>query len=139
MDFGAGFYLTSDLDQAARWAKLKKERTMTGIPMVSIFETDTQKWQDLLIQQFHSPNKEWLRYITTFRKGEIISTQFDVIIGPVADGQTIDTLGIYFRGLISAEIAIQLLLPHKLKDQYCLKTQKAIDSIRFSGVKKWKK
>ena len=66
---------------------------------------------------------------------EVISTQFDVIIGSVADDQTIDTLGIYFRGLITEEIAIKLLLPHKLKDQYCIKTQKAIDSIRFSGVK----
>lgn len=66
---------------------------------------------------------------------EVISTQFDVIIGSVADDQTIDTLGIYFRGLITEEIAIKLLLHHKLKDQYCIKTQKAIDSIRFSGVK----
>lgn len=45
----------------------------------------------------------------------------DIIIGPVADDQTINTIGIYFRGLITAKMAIELLLPYKLKDQYCFK------------------
>ena len=42
------------------------------------------------------------------------------------------TIGIYLRGYITEDMAIELLLPQKLKDQYALKTEKAISSINFT-------
>jgi len=37
LDFGKGFYLTTDLEQAKRWAKLKSDRIGTGNPVVSVY------------------------------------------------------------------------------------------------------
>ena len=40
LDFGNGFYLTSDLNQAKKWSNLVYRRTMQGKPYVSIFDFD---------------------------------------------------------------------------------------------------
>ena len=38
LDFGTGFYTTSDFEQAKRWAILTSERRKSGIPTVSVYE-----------------------------------------------------------------------------------------------------
>ena len=58
------------------------------------------------------------------------------IIGPVANDQTFQTIGLYFRGFITAEMAFQLLLPQNLKDPYCIKTEKALACLVFKEVKR---
>ena len=40
LDFGAGFYLTSDFEQAMRWAKTTVLRREEGVVAVSVFEVD---------------------------------------------------------------------------------------------------
>ncbi len=137
LDFGAGFYMTSDLDQAARWAKRKTELAEKGQPTVSVFSTDDSKWQLLDIERFPGPDENWLDCITAFRKGIPRNESHDIIIGPVADDQTINTIGIYFRGLITAKMAIELLLPYKLKDQYCFKNQKSLDTLIYIETKRY--
>ena len=59
-----------------------------------------------------------------------------LIIGPVANDQTFQTIGLYFRGFITAEMALQLLLQQNLKDQYCIKTEKALACLVFKEVKR---
>ena len=74
--------------------------------------------------------------ITDHRKGFIERDEEDVIIGPVANDQTFQTIGLYFRGFITADMALQLLLPQNLKDQYCIKTEKALACLVFKEVKR---
>ena len=50
---------------------------------------------------------------------------------PVADDQTMTTLGLYLDGRIKAYMAIEMLLPQKLKDQYCFKTEAALSCLQF--------
>lgn len=38
LDFGAGFYTTSNLDQAKRWARLQAQRRRSGSALVSVYE-----------------------------------------------------------------------------------------------------
>ena len=45
LDFGTGFYLTSSLVQAERWAKLTQARRVNGIATVSVFEADEKDRQ----------------------------------------------------------------------------------------------
>ena len=47
LDFGNGFYLTSDFEQASKWAKLITKRRKTGSPIVSVFEIEKVKRQAL--------------------------------------------------------------------------------------------
>ena len=107
----------------------------TGREMVSVFDIDEDTLQSLSILSFDSANREWLRYISANRTGRTPEPYYDVIIGPVANDQTIRTINNYLRGYFSEEIAIQLLLPQKLKDQYTFKSERALELLRFMEVK----
>ena len=56
---------------------------------------------------------------------------FFIIIGPVANDQAIRTVNDYLNGYFPEDIAIRLLLPQKLKDQYAFKTEAALSRLRF--------
>ena len=47
----------------------------------------------------------------------------------------IRTINNYLKGYFSEEIAIQLLLPQKLKDQYVFKTERALAVLEFLEAK----
>ncbi|MCI8639642.1 MAG: DUF3990 domain-containing protein [Coprococcus sp.] len=61
---------------------------------------------------------------------------YDIVIGPVANDQAIRTVNNYLKGYFPEDIAIRLLLPQKLKDQYAFKTNKALTILKFMRVKK---
>lgn len=48
--------------------------------------------------------------------------------------QAIRTVNNYLKGYFSEDIAIQLLLPQKLKDQYTFKTERSLKILNFSEV-----
>ncbi len=134
LDFGSGFYMTSDIEQASAWASRVARVRGTGTPIVNIYETN-ELWSSLKTLRFEKADRRWLDFVTANRIGRSIENVYDAIVGPVADDQTIETLNLYFSGTITQEIALELLLPRKLKDQYVLKTQRAIEAVCFKGVK----
>lgn len=135
LDFGIGFYLTSDFEQAQKWAVRTASRRETGDPIVSVFDVDDNKFASLKILLFDSAGKEWLKYVSANRTDKLIDDIYDVVVGPVANDQTIRTLNNYLSGYLTEDIAIQLLLPQRLKDQYAFKTEKALSVLKFSEVK----
>ena len=82
---------------------------------------------------FDSANKEWLKYISWNRTDKTAEDSYDLVIGPVANDQAIRTVNNYLKGYFDENIAIQLLLPQKLKDQYAFKTEKALSMLEFRG------
>lgn len=61
LDFGAGFYLTSDKKQAKRWAVLKTRRRKKGVPTLSIFEfndTTINIGKNINIKKYDTPDLE---------------------------------------------------------------------------------
>ena len=134
LDFGAGFYTTSDLDQAKRWARTTTRRRGTGEPTVSIFSVTSVDLRSLNVQRFTSPNKAWLDYITINRKCLPDESQYDLIIGPVANDDTQPTIGLYLSGIITDKMCIQLLKPHKLKNQYVFKTMSALSTLKYKNA-----
>ena len=64
LDFGTGFYLTSDFEQAKKWALRTTTRREEGSPLISVFHLDEQELDNLEILKFENANKEWLRYIS---------------------------------------------------------------------------
>ncbi len=135
LDFGAGFYLTSDFEQASKWAIRTTNNRGTGIPTVSVFYIEELQFENLRVLHFESANKEWLRYISANRTGKIIEEEFDVVSGPVANDQAIRTVNNYLKGYFSEDIAIQLLFPQKLKDQYAFRTENALNILNFTEAK----
>jgi hypothetical protein len=49
--------------------------------------------------------------------------------------QTIRTVNNYIKSYFPESVAIELLLPQKLKDQYAFRTNRAIDTLKFVEVK----
>ena len=135
LDFGIGFYLTSDFDQAKKWAERTANRRNEGLPQVSEFQLDESKINSLKLLVFESADIDWLNYVSKNRTDEYFSDTFDIVIGPVANDQAFRTVNNYLKGYFSQEIALELLLPQKLKDQYAFKTKKALSHLKFKEVR----
>ena len=133
LDFGPAFYLTSDLEQARKWALRTCNRRGNGVPLVSVYDFDPNALTSLQVLSFSSPDTDWLRYVVANRT-EKNQDQYDIVIGPVANDQAIRTVNDYQNGRFTEEIAILILRPQKLKDQYAFKTEKALQYLRFKEV-----
>ncbi len=131
LDFGAGFYLTSSEVQAVKWAQSVTRRRKTGEPIVNIYSIDENKIADLRVLKFEEANGEWLDFVVANRKRIPLAEQYDIIIGPVANDSTLDVINDYMRGRFTKEIAVQLLLPQNLTDQYAFLTDEAITFLDF--------
>ena len=60
LDFGAGFYLTSDFEQAKKWALRTTSNRKIGTPLVSVYEVDDEMAEKVRVLIFEATNKEWL-------------------------------------------------------------------------------
>lgn len=135
LDFGIGFYLISDYEQAKKWAVRTTGRRAEGSPTISVYNVDDKAFKDLSVLTFVKADKEWLRYIATYRTDKSASDAYDIVIGPVANDQAIRTVNDFIKGRFTENMAIQLLLPQNLKDQYTFKTEKAISILELVEVK----
>ncbi len=131
LDFGKGFYTTTDLEQAIKWAKRTSRRLRCEKGYVSAYEIEDTMLNTLRILRFDAPNIEWLRFVVKNRTGNREPLDWDIISGPVADDQTASVIDLFLDGKYDEEEAIKRLLPQKLKDQYTLKTDTAIRLLQF--------
>ena len=131
LDFGRGFYLTSDFDQAARWAKTAVLRRGEGVALVSVYEFDEIAASALAILRFDSPDAGWLKYVARNRTCPTDAFDFDIVSGPVANDNTMPVLNLYFKGAYSEEEALRRLLPQRLKDQFAMKSEAALACLEF--------
>jgi len=143
-DFGQGFYLTTDSSQAERFIKtsiLKSGRTLDS---GYVNRYAMQDFDGLRCLEFATTDEDWLHCVCAFRRLEIETENLsmwegkEAIIGKIANDDTMTTLAIYLSGGYgeygSAEavgMAIRVLKPERLKDQICLKTERAIEKLQF--------
>ena len=135
LDFGAGFYMTSDFEQARKWAVRTAARREEGVATISVFEISDDYVDRVKVLAFARPDRDWLRYITAHRTGNPPADDYDMVVGPVANDQAIRTVNNYLKGYFPEDVAIKLLLPQKLKDQYLFRTEKALDLLVFKEAK----
>lgn len=131
LDFGTGFYTTSDFEQAKKWALRKVSVRKTGSPTVSVFETSEPSWSVLSVLEFKNADLNWLNLVSGYRARRIVTELHDVITGPVADDRTIDVINQYLAGVYTADIALKLLEPMRFTDQWAIKTISAIAALHF--------
>ena len=149
-DFGRGFYLTSDFEQAQDFVKssvarakikklISKQQNYGYANVYEISSLDGINEFD-----FREANRNWLHYVSGNRNQKLFIDevksleQFNVIGGKIANDQTAATLNLYIGygygepGLTEAdEFCIRKLLPNRLKDQYCFKDEKSIMALNF--------
>ncbi|MBR3822096.1 MAG: DUF3990 domain-containing protein [Kiritimatiellae bacterium] len=131
LDFGQAVYLTSDFDQASRWAKTSVLRRKEGRAIVSVYEFDESAASQLRILNFPGPDAAWLKYVSQNRNGIIDTVDYDIVSGPVANDNTMPVLNLYFKGAYSEDEALRRLLPQRLRDQFAMKTDAALACIKF--------
>lgn len=88
LDFGTGFYTTTNLAQAEDFArKAFVRRGMEGAPTLNSYECDMGRaGRELRVLEFSEPNEEWLEFVVHNRKqGRDKALEVDIIIGPVAN------------------------------------------------------
>lgn len=130
-DFGKGFYTTSNLEQAVRWAHIKREREEGTRAVVSVYEfdeslLDNANWN---IRKFTGADEAWLYFVTDCRKSH--GHDYDLVQGPVANDKVFTTVNLFESGVLSAEAAILQLRAYKTYDQLSFHTKRAIRTLVF--------
>ena len=128
VDFGRGFYVTPLHEQAAKWCGKYKRRGKDGI--ISWYEYDEGREGELKILKFDSYSEEWLDFIMNCR-GENDSTDYDLVVGGVANDKVFNTVELFFDGLIDKTEAIKHLRYEKPNLQICFRTEKALSLLKF--------
>jgi len=127
LDFGQGFYTTSSLEQAKRWARRVKERKNSKEQIISVYEFDiSEAEKNLKIIQFDSPNHEWLHFVTACRMGKETVHEYDIVMGPVANDNVYATIQLFETGLLSEAETIIRLKVEKIFDQILFHTEKSL-------------
>ena len=135
LDFGYGFYTTTNKEQAENFAKKVTVRR-GGKPVVNVYEFDDKAEMDLNIKRFSAPDEEWLDFVSAHRNGTYDGEKYDVIIGAVANDDVYRTLQVYSSGLLTKEQALEALKVKKLFNQYVFATEKSLAFLKFIDGKK---
>ena len=127
-DFGRGFYTTSSLEQARRWAQIraKQEDVQSGI--VTVFEVPDTIFEnsELRIKTFEKADEKWLDFVLENRKNTEFEHGFDLVVGPVADDRVYVCLNMLEDGLADRETVIKKLKTYVLADQILFHTAKSL-------------
>lgn len=131
VDFGIGFYVTPLHEQAVKWCGKFKRRGKDGI--VSRYTLDDNALQTMKVLRFDSYSEEWLDFILTCRSGKD-ETEYDIVIGGVANDKVFNTVELYFDGLIDKAEAIKRLRYEKPNLQVCLRSERVLSTyLHFEG------
>jgi len=132
LDFGEGFYTTSSLEQAQRWALRVKDRRNTKEEVISVFDFDiTKAEKELKIIKFDSPCHEWLYFVTACRTDKETDRSYDIAMGPVANDNVYATIQLFETGLLSEAETIIHLKVEKIFDQILFHTEKALKYLAY--------
>lgn len=123
VDFGKGFYTTPIYEQAVKWCGKFKKRGKDGV--VSIYEFDETAYDTMKMLKFESYSEEWLDFILNCRRGQD-TTDYDIVIGGVANDKVFNTVELFFDGLIDKREAINRLRYEKPNLQICFRSERVI-------------
>lgn len=128
-DFGMGFYTTILEHQAKEWAyrlSLREKSTKYYVYQYT-FEEDSA----LRIKRFSSLSEDWLEFVKENRAKGGLRHDYDVVIGPVADDNTMETVQLYISGILSAKEAVERLRYSQVNNQVTFHTEKALRFLEF--------
>ncbi len=130
-DFGKGFYTTIIENQAKQWAYRLALRS--HLKKYYVYKYCFIDDSDLKIKRFEGLTEEWLEFIKKNRFDGGIQHEYDIVIGPVADDNTMMTVQLYVMNVITAAEAIKRLQYAKVNNQISFHTEKALNFLQFIG------
>lgn len=134
LDFGSGFYTTTNKEQAISFALKVQERRESMNKFVSMYEIDFEKANHLLnVLFFGNPDEDWLDFVYLNRSGTYTEEQYDIILGPVANDTIYRTFIAYEAGVLTKEQTLEQLKIKKLYNQMTFTTDEALSYLKYVG------
>lgn len=135
LDFGFGFYTTTNRAQAIAFADKVHRRRCEGGKIVNIYELDEQiAFAECSTLRFDAPNEAWLDFVSENRSGNYSGPEYDLIYGPVANDDVYTTFTLYNAGALTKEQTLESLKIKKLYNQLVLTSEKALGYLEFVGT-----
>lgn len=135
LDFGFGFYTTTNKMQAIGFADKVMKRRKEGGKVVSIYELDEKTaFAECSVLRFESANEAWLDFVKENRSGSYEGQEYDFIFGPVANDDVYTTFTLYTAGVLTKEQTLEALKIKKLYNQLVLTSEKALSYLKFIGT-----
>lgn len=134
-DFGCGFYLNANRQQAMDMAIRTIQRMRCGVPTVTAYTFDESVLgqAELNIKVFDDYCIEWAEFVLANRKNtsDTSAHSYDIVIGPIAN----DTVGVQIRRFIMGYISMEKLIEElryrgNRSVQYFFGTPKAINLLK---------
>lgn len=135
-DFGRGFYLSDNYDQAFEMAQQRVSQKMgLGHPIVSVFEFDELLLSDsnLRIKIWMDYCIEWAEFVLKNRDRKLNHPvhDYDIVYGPIADDGVTFQLRRYAEGYLSLEQLVEeLKYDRGITFQYYFANEKAISKLK---------
>lgn len=132
-DFGQGFYLSANLNQAEEMARIKTEQMEFGQATVLAYEIPDEAWSELKVLRFEAYTEEWAKFIIQNRNNVsmISAHDYDVVIGPIANDRVGLQLWRYENHSIDLPTLVNNLKYMKgVTIQYFFGTEQAISKLR---------
>ena len=135
LDFGFGFYTTTNKKQAIGFADKVYKRRKDGGRIVNIYEIDERKaFEACSILRFDTADEAWLDFVSDNRSGNYEGETFDFIFGPVANDDVYTTFTLYTARVLTKEQTLDALKVKKLYNQLVVTSEKALSYLKFIGT-----
>ncbi|MDF0485337.1 DUF3990 domain-containing protein [Oscillospiraceae bacterium KA00274] len=96
------------------------------------YEFNELAYHQLNVLNFTTYSEAWLNFIINCRQGKN-TTNYDLVIGGVANDKVFNTIELYIAKLINKIEAIKSLQYEKPNLQFAFRTKEAIAFLRFKG------
>ena len=130
LDYGSGFYTTTDYRQAAEWAarRLCKENP---VAYINVYEADIELIRQANTLWFDAPTEEWVDFVYANRNDINYSHTYDFVYGPVANDRVYAQFALYEAGLIDKTTLIRELKTYTLIDQLLFHTPVSLANLIY--------
>lgn len=134
-DFGRGFYLNPDYDEALLWAESRVAILNKGVPTITSYDFDLDKAlaDGLSVKIFDGYSPEWAEFVADNRRIPYKQPkhEFDIVIGPIADDNVGRQIQQYIYGnLTLVQLMDKLKYDNKRSIQYFFGTVKSLNYLR---------
>lgn len=134
-DFGKGFYLSADVNQAKRMAEQRASLMLVGKPILNIYSFDEKLLTDgsLKVLAFNDYATEWAEFVLKNRDMNVNQPchDFDIVYGPIADDGVTFQLRRYKAGVITlGRLVEELKYSRGITFQYFFGTECAISKLK---------
>ncbi|MDR0811094.1 MAG: DUF3990 domain-containing protein [Paludibacter sp.] len=130
LDFGAGFYATTNREQSVAFAQ-KVVKWRGGSAVVNTYLFDEKDISPFKILKFDKPNKAWLEFVVENRADKERKGIAEIVFGPVANDDVYTVVRDFEAGTYTLSETLRRLKIKELFNQYVFKTEKVIDLLKF--------